>query len=63
MTIAYALATLDRDPAVALQQIAGIEWGERWDPQMTDAERAEVHSAKLRVQREMVRQSNHRSKS
>ena len=55
MTIVYALSTLSRDPAVALQQLDGIEAYERIDPQMTDDERAEVRAARLRVERDVVR--------
>ena len=56
MTIADILRTLSPDPMIALWTIEGLEMGERWDPQMTDAEKAEVHSAKLRVQRDLARQ-------
>ena len=55
MTIDYALSTLDSNPSVALQQLDGIDAGERWDPQMTDDERAEVRAARLRVERDVAR--------
>ena len=55
MTIAYALRTLSRDPAEALQQLDGIDMGERADPQMTADERAEVRAARLRVERDVAR--------
>ena len=61
MTIDYALRTLDSNPAVALQQLDGIDMGERWDPQMTADERAEVRAARLRVERDVARKSNNRS--
>ena len=60
MTIDYALRTLDSNPAVALQQLDGIDMGERWDPQMTADERAEVRAARLRVERELVRKQGRR---
>lgn len=55
MTIADILRTLDSNPAVALQQLDGIDMGERWDPQMTADEKAEVRAARLRVERELAR--------
>ena len=61
MTIDYALRTLDPNPAVAKLELDGIEAGERWDPQMTADERAEVRAARLRVEREMVRKTSNRS--
>ena len=60
MTIDYALRTLDSNPAVALQQIDGIEAGERADPQMTADERAEVRAARLRVERDLARKQGRR---
>lgn len=60
MTIDYALSTLDSNPAVALQQLDGIEAYERVDPQMTADERAEVRAARLRVERDVARKQGRR---
>lgn len=62
MTIAYALSTLDPNPAVALQQLDGIDMGERVDPQMADDERADVRAARLRVERDVARKPAPRNK-
>ncbi|PJN96419.1 hypothetical protein CNY89_02675 [Amaricoccus sp. HAR-UPW-R2A-40] len=60
MTIPYALRTLSRDPATAKLELDGIEAGERWDPQMTADEKAEVRAARLRVERELARKQGRR---
>lgn len=60
MTIAYALSTLPRDPAEALQQLDGIEAYERVDPQMTDDEKLQVRAARLRVERDVARKQGRR---
>lgn len=58
MTIDYALRTLDSNPAVALQQLDGIDMGERVDPQMTADEKSEVRAARLRVERDAAQRNN-----